>query len=243
MRIISWNCNKSFRTKVKLISQLQPDIAVIQECEDINNRVFEDEIQPNHKFHYSTGGIGKIGIGLLSYTDYKFKVDNSDLEEVYLNLDLGIKCVAEGPAPVQLLGLWTGPHPDNDSIHYVHSVSTFLKKYSNWIKQNNTIILGDFNSNLTYDVKNRKSHEIMLNIMDEAGLCSAYHTFFREDQGKETRPTFYFHKKNESTQHIDHIFIPKTLAGHIKNIEIGTYDAWGTHSDHVPFILDIDYPR
>ena len=48
MRIITWNCNKSFRTKVKLISQLQPDIAVIQECEDINNLVFEDKKQPNH---------------------------------------------------------------------------------------------------------------------------------------------------------------------------------------------------
>jgi len=237
MRIITWNCNKAFRNKVNLISKLNPDVAVIQECENINDLIFDDDRQPYNKFHYGLNN--KIGIGLLSYTSYKFNPMN--LEDTYLKLDLGIQCTVEGPLSFQMLGLWTGPHPDNDRIHYVHSVTTFLEKYSEWVKQNNTIILGDFNSNLTYDVKNRKSHETMVQMMEDAGLCSAYHYFFKEEQGKETRPTFYFHKKNESTQHIDHIFIPKALAERIKNIEIGSYDEWGSYSDHVPFIMDIDF--
>jgi len=237
MKILTWNCNKGFRNKVKLISELNPDIAVIQECENINNILFEDTKQPYYKFHYA---LNNIGIGILSYTNYMIKPINID--DTYVKLDLGIQCNIEGPVNFQLLGLWTGPHKNDESIHYVNSVITFLEKYGDWVKRNNTIILGDFNSNATYDLKNKKPHQRMINLMDELGLCSAYHEFFHEEQGKETQPTFFMYRKNESTQHIDHIFIPKSLKNNIKNIIIGKYDNWSKYSDHAPFILELDYP-
>ena len=34
MKIISWNCNGAFRKKNHLVEQLDPDIMVIQECEN-----------------------------------------------------------------------------------------------------------------------------------------------------------------------------------------------------------------
>lgn len=235
MKIITWNCNKGFRNKVKLISQHKPDIAVIQECENINEIIFDDTIQPFNKYHYA---LKNIGIGLLSYTNYQFNPFN--INETYIKLDLGIQSNVTGPINFQLLGLWTGPHKNDESIHYVNSVITFLEKYGDWVKKSNTIILGDFNSNATYDLKLKKPHLKMLNLMDDVGLCSAYHEFFNEEQGKETRSTFYLYRKNESKQHIDHIFIPKKLKNNIKSIEIGKFDDWSAYSDHMPFIMDID---
>jgi endonuclease/exonuclease/phosphatase family metal-dependent hydrolase len=134
---------------------------------------------------------------------------------------------------------WFSKDPE---IHYVHSVNTFLKQYNNWINQTDTCILGDFNSNLTYDLKKSKPHQTMLNMMNELNLVSAYHKYFNEDQGKESQATFYYHKKNnESKQHIDYIFIPSKLSNNIKKIEVGIFDEWYTYSDHMPIIMDIDY--
>lgn len=236
MRIITWNCNKGFRNKVKLISKYKPDIAVIQECENINEMIFDDDIQPYSKFHY---GLKNIGIGLLSYSN--FKITSINIEDVYVNLDLGIQCYIEGPVNFQLVAIWTGPHKDNENIHYVNSVISFLDKYGDWVKNSNTIILGDFNSNATYDLKTKKPHKTMIDMMDGLGLCSAYHEYFNEEQGKETKPTFYLYRKNESMQHIDHIFVPKVLKNKIKKIEIGIYDEWSNFSDHMPFIIDFEF--
>ena len=35
MRIISWNCGGGYRKKIDRILELNPDIAVIQECESV----------------------------------------------------------------------------------------------------------------------------------------------------------------------------------------------------------------
>jgi exonuclease III len=34
MKIISWNCNGAFRKKFETIQSMDPDIMIVQECED-----------------------------------------------------------------------------------------------------------------------------------------------------------------------------------------------------------------
>mgnify|MGYP001281269423 CR=1 FL=1 len=193
MRIITWNCNKAFRNKIKAISQYSPDIVVLQECEDINNLQFDDHIQPNYKYQFK--GNDPVGIGLICYNNSQIKPVM--VKETYVDGNVGIPFTVDGSKSFQLLSIWTGGNEDRNK-DYLNALNSFLINQRDWILQNDTFVLGDFNSNLIYNKKEQKVHKAMLNMMDELGLCSAYHYYFKEEQGKEKQPTFYFHKKKES---------------------------------------------
>jgi endonuclease/exonuclease/phosphatase family metal-dependent hydrolase len=68
---------------------------------------------------------------------------------------------------------------------------------------------------------------------------SAYHAFYREDHGRETRPTYYFQWKLQRPYHIDYCFIPATWAKHVRRVEIGEYEEWKKHSDHRPLLIEV----
>ena len=73
MRLITWNCQGAFRKKADFILALQPDILVIQECEHPDKLKFSAEtLKPDSVYWYSDGG--KKGIGIFSYSNYKFEL-------------------------------------------------------------------------------------------------------------------------------------------------------------------------
>ena len=104
--------------------------------------------------------------------------------------------------------------------------------------------MGDFNSNLIWDVlKNRHptdlNHSALLDRLKGHRLVSSYHTFYGEQQGKETRPTYYLLWNEKKPYHIDYCFIPDGWVNRLKNVEIGNYLDWKDYSDHRPLIVDI----
>ena len=75
MRIIEWNCQGAFRLKNEEIFELKPDILIVLECET------EDKLEfgkltpiPNDFIWYSDNN--KKGVGVFSYSNYKFKLLN-----------------------------------------------------------------------------------------------------------------------------------------------------------------------
>jgi endonuclease/exonuclease/phosphatase family metal-dependent hydrolase len=96
--------------------------------------------------------------------------------------------------------------------------------------------MGDFNQNLSFRDDNMKT---LLEITDALGLVSAYHSFFQEDFGEETRPTHFPHGKGRKSSHLDYCFLPKEWIPMIDRVEVGTYSEWGQISDHVPLIVDL----
>ena len=66
------------------------------------------------------------------------------------------------------------------------------------------------------------------------GMFSAYHKSSGENFGDETRATLYHTKKREKTYHIDYMFTRKNAS-----VEIGNYEDWIGHSDHMPIIINL----
>jgi hypothetical protein len=146
-----------------------------------------------------------------------------------------------GPTPFLLLAIWSQRNPD---FRYVRAVIRAVEIYRDLIVSQRTVIAGDFNSNTIWDYKRPpdQNHSGLVCLLTSLGLVSAYHCFFREAQGEESRPTLYLRRDAEKPYHIDYCFIPKAWAKDLRSVAVGTDEPWARYSDHRPLVVDVDLP-
>lgn len=216
-----------------------PDIIVIQECEDLKTIDF-DLFSNALSDMYWIGDNSKKGLGVITFNDFKISLyKNYDNSYKYiLPLEVSKKNIS-----YNLIGVWTQMvgNKTKDHKNYIRQFKMSLEHYDSFIKNKNTIIIGDFNSNLIWENPFRidNDHRYVIEELKEKEIESSYHYFFGEKQGKETRPTFYYHHKKEKPFHIDFCFLSKNLSDKLSKVEIGKYEDWIKFSDHVPMIIDI----
>lgn len=78
----------------------------------------------------------------------------------------------------------------------------------------------------------------MVRELEEINIHSLYHHIMGEEQGKESKPTLFMHRKLEKPYHIDYAFISNHLLD--KNnymIEVGDPELWLKYSDHMPIVF------
>jgi exonuclease III len=78
-----------------------------------------------------------------------------------------------------------------------------------------------------------------MKLLDERGLVSAYHEYFHEPQGEESRHTMFFYRRRDRTFHLDYIFIPRVWASRLRTVEVGNCETWLKLSDHCPVVVDL----
>ncbi len=221
MKILSWNCNGKFRNKFQEILSIEADVYVIQECENPaeSNCVAYKEFADNYLW---TGENKNKGLGVFARQ--------------------GI-CLAENPWPKYCLRNFLSVKV-NDSFDLVAvwACRPYIEEY--YIYQNinisnysqDTIIVGDFNSNAIWDKKHyTRTHSTIVQQLSEIGICSAYHHITGEAQGKELTPTFYLYRHLEKGYHIDHCF---AAASNIQNYCVLWDLEWLEKSDHMPILLE-----
>lgn len=110
------------------------------------------------------------------------------------------------------------------------------------MRENPTILIGDFNSNVIWDYKKHKlgNHSLVVKELEDKGIFSTYHSHHNQLQGKEQHATFYMHRHKNKPYHIDYCFASADMIEHLKSVEIGDYDYWIKYSDHVPLIATFD---
>jgi exonuclease III len=222
MRIVSWNCCLKLSKKFDDIKNLNPDILIIQECEELPKDFF-----PNVEYHWIGHNPNK-GVGVLLFNN-RAEVDasfNNKLDYFLpLNLDNGIK----------LLATWSFTHRAAGRFGegHVGHVSDAIKYYEAWLNESDGgIICGDFNNSIIWDKSKKESNFKETNeTLNGLGFRSAYHELTNEDFGKEKLNTLYHTKNKDKRYHIDYVFL-KGLEP--QSIEVGSYDDWISLSDHVP---------
>jgi exonuclease III len=237
MRLITWNCQGAFRRKAEFILALRPDILVIQECEHPNKLNFDPTItKPTDMYWYSDGG--KKGLGLFSYTNYKFELlPNFNPEFRYI---IPFRVTGNGQT-FTFFAIWAMNNKEKREARYIGQIWFAIKHY-NELLGNSTILIGDFNSNKIWDYKDRVgSHSDVVNQLANKNIHSLYHRHLDIEQGKESNPTFFLQRNKNKPYHIDYCFASADIADRVTDVHIGAYENWRELSDHSPLIITIDF--
>ena len=224
MKIVTWNCNLNLEKKFDLLQSLTPDIAIIQECEKLEENHFS-----NCKYFWC-GENEKKGLGILVF-NRSAKLDNIHNDKLIYFLPV----IADD---IKILGVWAYNHRaikfgDNCSGY----TSDAINHYSNWLSFNEKIIIsGDFNNSVIWDKGNKENNFSNINSkLNSLGLKSSYHEYTNEKFGEESKGTLFHTKKQNKPYLIDYIYYKGM---DLNKVDIGQYDEWITLSDHMPVISE-----
>jgi len=234
MKIIEWNSQGAFRKKHNRILSLQPDILIIPECES------EDKLKfgyltptPNDFFWY--GDSENKGIGIFSYSDFKFKL----LQSFNPNFRYIIPLKVTGKdSSFLLFAIWAMDNKEYPESRYIGQIWLAINYYQNLLSLP-CILAGDFNSNKIWDEKERVgNHSDLVSFLESKKIFSLYHKQESIEQGNEICATFHMHRKISRPYHIDYFFASNTIIQNGFTITIGDAQHWIDLSDHVPLTLE-----
>ncbi len=233
MKIITWNCNMAFRKKAAYLLQHQPDIVVVPECEHPDKLKFAAGIPlPTDILWF--GDNKNKGIGVFSYSNFKFKRLRNYNPEIKLIIPIA---VTGGAFDFTLFAIWAHNPTDPDG-RYVEQTWKAIHHYNKKLKRTATVLAGDFNSNTIWDRKSRVgNHSDVIQRLEKKGIYSCYHTHHQQLQGKEQHPTHYLYRHKDKPYHLDYCFASEDMISNMQSVEIGDYDSWSLHSDHVPVMV------
>jgi endonuclease/exonuclease/phosphatase family metal-dependent hydrolase len=232
MRIVVWNCRMALVKKRDLLYGLGADIAVIPECSSEAMRICRQDGfetcwwgQNRHK-----------GLGVMVRKPWRLEHQRRSCSQRWIaSVRVG------GPQTFRLLPVWACPVGGVREKNYVGQIYEAIVRHPHWFAAGcPTVIGGDFNSNTIFDPgRKQRTHSRVVRLLAARGLQSAYHEYFQEMQGRESRPTYYFWHRPERCFHLDYIFLPDAWVQKVTAVTVGTYREWRAASDHMPILVDI----
>mgnify|MGYP001312309934 CR=1 FL=1 len=234
MKLVTWNCGGSFRTKYKNLERYDADIWIIQECEDPSHypgsdfcRGFQQYLWIGDNRHKGLGVFACKGQGL----------DPLDWSELYQDHKLRyfLPCLLD--QNLRILAVWANFN-NSPTFGYIGQFWKYIQ--TNGHNFQNIIIAGDFNSNVRWDRWDRWwNHSDVIRLLEDRGIVSLYHKFALEEQGQESRPTFFLHRNPDKPYHIDYCFASRDIAELGRTMEIGSFSDWRQLSDHCPIYVEL----
>lgn len=221
MKIVSWNCRGRFRDKYPAIQALDADIYVIQECE--NPEKYKRNFEGFFTDYVWYGEKDSKGLAIFIRPEIKYCMNDWPVYCLRHFLSLRINDT------FNLLGVWAGPpYIEEYCIYQAINIDRY---------DENTIIIGDFNSNAIWDKQHgMRNHSIVVDQLKNKGFVSAYHHISGEKHGDESQNTFCLYKNPDKRYHIDYCFLNPE---HIANFKILNEKAWLELSDHYPIQIEI----
>lgn len=222
----------AFRNKAHLLLAYKPDIVVVPECEHPDNLKFKPGVPIPTEIQWFGNNKHK-GLGVFSYSDFRFKLSKTYNEDIQLIAPIS---VTNGQFSFILFAIWAN-NPNDKQGRYITQVWKAIHHYNKLLDKKPVVLIGDFNSNTIWDKPRREgNHSTVVNRLAEKEIHSVYHSYFSQEQGEEKHPTLYMYRKKEKSYHIDYCFVSNNLLNHLESVEIGRHDEWCKYSDHVPVI-------
>lgn len=233
MKLLTWNCQGAFRKKAQQLTPLQPTLAVIQECECPAKLRFPQGTPQPADFLWQGENLDK-GVGIFAYGDLRFILD-ARYDPAFRHC---IPIRVHGEQELHVLAVWAMGHQQK-ARSYIGQVYHALLHYADFIRERETILVGDFNSNAIWDHERAVSnHSAVVRLLAEANLVSAYHTYFDEAPGRERQSTFYWHRNAHKGYHLDYCFVPQPWLARLNSVTVGPFTPWCEHSDHTPMLIE-----
>ena len=236
-KVLIWNCNKAFRKKCGLFTQDKYDILVISECENPEVVKFPDDLF--EKYSYKWIGKNKNS-GLCVFVRKDWKLQSlEEFHEESVSFVLPVKIIAFSES-ITLFAVWACPGDHKLEHRYIGQVWLYLKNHIDRFPENGVLLAGDFNSNKIWDNEHRDgNHTDVVKQLHSKGIDSIYHTVNNESQGSETSKTLFMYRKKDKGYHIDYCFASQDIFQNNVAFEIGKYEDWIKHSDHMPITMKI----
>lgn len=231
MRLVTWNCNGALRRKYQILEALDADILVVQECEDPAQSTADYQAWAGE--HAWIGLSKNKGVGIFPRRGQS--LERLDWGQDHGGLFLPVR-IADS---ITLLGLWTLGRKSTGQYSYIAQFWHYLQLNRPNLEQAN-LVCGDFNSNQIWDATRKKrNHSECVRELGEIGFRSLYHLTMGEEQGVETRPTFYLHRSELKPYHIDYVFAHDSmLIEKAPRVQVGNRGMWINVSDHMPVIAE-----
>jgi endonuclease/exonuclease/phosphatase family metal-dependent hydrolase len=232
VKIVTWNCNCSLRSKKHLLDDIGADLIIVQECEDPSRST--DDYRDWAGTHEWIGENEHKGLGVFARGSTRV----SPLQWPAEGLHSFLPCQVNDQ--ITLVAVWT--KGGNSIREFVRQSLEYIELHKEKLAQPGTVLCGDFNSNSKWDHLRRKgNHSHVVSELRKLGIHSMYHELTKERQGEERTPTFYLNRKVDKPYHLDYVFASSDLiCGAPSALKVGTPDLWLEHSDHMPIIVELD---
>ena len=235
MKIVTWNCNGALRNKFERLSDLNADLYIIQECENPELSKHQHYISwaGNHLWK---GDNKNKGLGIFAKNKTTIELINWSVTYKDHEVKHFLPCLVNND--FQLLSIWTSQNK-SPNFGYIGQLWKYLEINKSKFKK--IILAGDFNSNTIWDEWDRWwNHSDVVNDLSKININSLYHCYFNEEQGKESRPTFFLQRNKAKPYHIDYIFASKEIERGMTNFEVADIEKWINYSDHLPVICELN---
>jgi hypothetical protein len=235
IRLMTWNCRVgAFRKKAARVVSAEPDVLVVPECEDVRSELLLDGNKQPTSHHWFGSPITTRGVGVFSYTGATL----TPAPLIGDPIDFFVPLVATvRNRTFQVVAVWTAETSSVETSY--RQAHAGLDRYAPWIASRDTVLIGDFNANASYG--NGKLWADLARRCEPLGLVSAYHQFFGETPGTETKATHFFKGSKPARFHLDYCFVPAAWLSHVERVEVGSYEAWSKYSDHMPVTVDLRF--